>query len=545
MEDTSGTLAQNAEVEPGEWETAYFAQGTPEWDSGSDSGSESFLQLHALTADSDRRLRSQTRKGEPNTKDRLPSSYQVIPLLVENQVTQRTEPGTEQGAMEEPDPTLRFPLMHNLASTPPGSGFGESRQLLSGSHGGTMPPRVPTPSSAPRDAQGTPQPLSADFVNQLLAMPLVPLEAIDLVLPALASPAAQLLMTRAKVSLADLGVTSLPGLTAPAQAVHSAIVPATPDQGAAVRCNVALSDNAAGTVLIGGQAPATITWDSGAQPLLVGKSFGDRLLATGVTLRTTSIRIKTASGAREGIRGISTEPLAITLLPQSKAPTTIHARCLFTDATTYDVLAGTEVMFPLKTDLLFSQSVIQWTDPLGCPQQLPLQLVSDPLASVHHTMLEAGEELTACSAEYQEAVNDPKWSMESRTTTAEGVANQTTRVLIPTDGVVVLDLFSGVSTGLAALLQAGYHIKRYHACDSSSMARTAASHHLELLHAKYPCQLPRASFAGAHKAIPQNIELLSGSLLSALGPIHFVLGGWPCQGLSRAGQGGGLQDSRS
>lgn len=543
MEDNElGTAAQNVTVEPESWEPAYFAQGTPEWDSSSDSGSESVLQLHALTADSDRRLRSSTRKGEPNTKERLPLSYQVIPLLVESQVNQNQVPATGPEPANQPGSTLQFPLMHNLTSTPPGSGFGEARRILRDDHHGTSgdPPEVSSHPSVPQATQPSP-----DFIGQLLAMPLVPLEALNLVIPALPSPEAQLLMTRAKVSLVDLGVTSLPGLSPTVQPAQAATVATSTPTGSSVRCNVAISDNAAGKVLIGGQAPATITWDSGAQPLLVGKSFGDKLLATGVCLRTSNIRIKTASGAREGIRGISREPLSITLLPQSGAPTTIHTRCLFTDATTYDVLAGTEVMFPLKADLLFSRSVIQWQDPKGESQQLPLQLVSDSLASAHHTTLELGEELTACSAEYAEAVSDQGWSMESCTTTPEGVANQTTRVPIPTEGVVVLDLFSGLSTGLAALLQAGYHIKRYYACDSSSMARTAASHHLELLHAKYPCQLPRTSFAGAHKAIPQNVELLSGSILSALGPIHFVLGGWPCQGLSRAGLGGGLEDSRS
>ncbi len=115
----------------------------------------------------------------------------------------------------------------------------------------------------------------------------------------------------------------------------------------------------------------------------------------------------------------------------------------------------------------------------------------------------------------------------------------------PSEGICVLDLFGGISTGLAAMLQVGILVRKYLYVERDETARRASSHHLALLMRRYPELLSRSAIQGYQRALPLNIALLGAQDLARIGPINLVIARWPCQGHTRAGRGEGLRDPRS
>jgi hypothetical protein len=115
----------------------------------------------------------------------------------------------------------------------------------------------------------------------------------------------------------------------------------------------------------------------------------------------------------------------------------------------------------------------------------------------------------------------------------------------PSEGICMLDLFGGISTGLAIVLQAGILVRKYLYMERVETARRVSSHHLALLMRRYPELLSRSAIQGYQRALPLDIVLLGAQDLARVGPINLVIVGWPCQGHTRAGRGEGLHDPRS
>jgi hypothetical protein len=78
----------------------------------------------------------------------------------------------------------------------------------------------------------------------------------------------------------------------------------------------------------------------------------------------------------------------------------------------------------------------------------------------------------------------------------------------PSEGICVLDLFGGISTSLAAMLQVGILVRKYLYVERDETARRASSHHLALLMRRYPELLSRSAIQGYQRALPLNIALL-------------------------------------
>jgi hypothetical protein len=72
----------------------------------------------------------------------------------------------------------------------------------------------------------------------------------------------------------------------------------------------------------------------------------------------------------------------------------------------------------------------------------------------------------------------------------------------------MLDLFSGINTGLAAVLQAGIPVRKYFSVEKDEAARKVSSRHLALLMRHYPELLPRSTIRGYQRALPLDIRLL-------------------------------------
>jgi hypothetical protein len=78
----------------------------------------------------------------------------------------------------------------------------------------------------------------------------------------------------------------------------------------------------------------------------------------------------------------------------------------------------------------------------------------------------------------------------------------------PSEGICVLDLFGGISTGVAAMLQVGIPVRKFLYVERDETARRVSSHHLALLMRRYLELLPRLAIRGYQWALPLNITLL-------------------------------------
>ncbi len=78
----------------------------------------------------------------------------------------------------------------------------------------------------------------------------------------------------------------------------------------------------------------------------------------------------------------------------------------------------------------------------------------------------------------------------------------------PSEGIYVLDLFGGINTGLATMLQAGILVRKYFYVERDETAKRVSSRHLALLMRRYLELLPRSTIRGYQRALPLNIALL-------------------------------------
>jgi hypothetical protein len=108
-----------------------------------------------------------------------------------------------------------------------------------------------------------------------------------------------------------------------------------------------------------------------------------------------------------------------------------------------------------------------------------------------------------------------------------------------------LELFGGIGTGLAAVLQAGIKVQRYVYVDTDEAARQVAKHHSRGLCVRFPELLTTTAILSSFSSLPGDISLISEKDLHWLGHVDLVIAGWPCQGMSMAGNQNGLQDGRS
>jgi hypothetical protein len=98
----------------------------------------------------------------------------------------------------------------------------------------------------------------------------------------------------------------------------------------------------------------------------------------------------------------------------------------------------------------------------------------------------------------------------------------------PSEAICMLDLFGGINTGLAIVLQAGIPIRKYFYVERDEATRRVPLRHLALLMRQYPELLPRSAIRGYQRALPSKIALLGAQDLARVGPIDLVIVAWPC-----------------
>ena len=361
-----------------------------------------------------------------------------------------------------------------------------------------------------------------------------------------------------------------------------------------VQPRVAVVKNQFGAILIGDVAPRKVILDTGAQPVMMGRNLFKLLGLTRDDVRSSQLQIKTAAGTLEGGLGELLQPLKIDFKKGTADETTISVPCLTTSATSYDLLLGMDALYQLgmgvdpwtehafyrpgwrtqdKRIALLELDLVTTAHPSREPTVLLANLAEDgdtPTTLQKQPTKKAGRKMTPqpiwddnrpdframAARAYDEvfAGYNSDAALESLprlpmplTTTHEvtPINSRTINWDPPPDGVVLVELFAGLATGLAAALAQGIRIRRYVYVDVDPVAQIAAQARVGQLLDHYPTLLPSDAVRGFQSTWPHDVKLIGAAAFAASGPVDMVIAGWECQGHSRAGAGRGLLDHRS
>ena len=341
--------------------------------------------------------------------------------------------------------------------------------------------------------------------------------------------------------------------------------------------------------------PLRVILDSGAQPVMIGRQLAQELGLGAADLEPCPFTIVTSVGSTEKAMGYTRHPLRL-MFGVGSGPLYSHVslQCAVTDATNYDILVGQHALYPLGfgVDNWTEEAWIRpgWSAGDGRKALIPVVFGASAVTSPVEAMVACSAlasdlpcgltlleetyafmsgvaeprdhaplaipaphckdlqpswgtqlELTRRSHEIVDQLDAPPLSMDSSTP----LLARTIQWRPPDEGITLVELFAGIGTGLAAVLEAGLKVRRYIHVDSGFAANRAARHHMQRLLALYPEQLPPSAIHGCFGKLPRDVTLVSDDDLRRVGHVDLVIAGWPCQGHSRAGSGRGLDDPRS
>jgi site-specific DNA-cytosine methylase len=90
---------------------------------------------------------------------------------------------------------------------------------------------------------------------------------------------------------------------------------------------------------------------------------------------------------------------------------------------------------------------------------------------------------------------------------------------------VLLELFGGIGTSLAAVLQAGIKVQFYVYVDIDDATRQVAKHHSRGLRVRFPELLTTTALLSASSLLTDDISLISEKDLHWLGHVDLVIAG--------------------
>jgi hypothetical protein len=268
--------------------------------------------------------------------------------------------------------------------------------------------------------------------------------------------------------------------------------------------------------------------DTGAQPVILGIAFATEIGVLHSNLQKSRWQIRTASGSIEEVLGETSTLLTLSFNSGTEEELLFQVRCLVTNASSYDILIGQEALFPpgFTIDNWFEHAYyrVDWeTDGLHLGY-IPLDLHGDYTLAAHHCPLKEANTILYIPSSLQEWIEEdveeianaqaaaslvaapieiahgPEIvqrlkaahgplvtamqifeSMKSNGEPIQPLLSRTVTWTPPKDGLTLLELFGGISTGLEALLQSGMVVKKYIYVDVDPCARkVAASRMLEL-----------------------------------------------------------------
>jgi hypothetical protein len=335
--------------------------------------------------------------------------------------------------------------------------------------------------------------------------------------------------------------------------------------------------------------PQRVLLDSGAQPLMLGASAVAGLELTKDTLEECPWTISTSMGGTERTTGITKAKLSLKLNQEDVEDAGfMKVKAIVTEAKSYDVLVGTTVLYPMGFTLDFWEEIASyrpgWQAGDGCKAQLPAQFVrvltgnladlyafsgyvDADLSSVREdfdgnafaTHVEEEAPMTARDSEsikvYQPGV-EAAWSTTSQLReVAELVIQEAWQESLlprveekvngevdlgppldsstihwrpPVDGIVLLELFGGIGSGLVAVLQAGLKAKRYIYVDVDEAAKQVAKRHSRRLRTQFPELLATSAIKTSFSTLVRDIALVSADDIHHCGHVDLVIARWPC-----------------
>jgi site-specific DNA-cytosine methylase len=98
----------------------------------------------------------------------------------------------------------------------------------------------------------------------------------------------------------------------------------------------------------------------------------------------------------------------------------------------------------------------------------------------------------------------------------------------PVDGIVLLELFGGIGSGLVAVLQAGLKVKCYIYVDVDEVVRQVAKRHSRRLRAQFLELLATSTIKTSFSTFAGDIALVSAGDIHHCGHVDLVIAGWPC-----------------
>ncbi|CAK9206477.1 unnamed protein product [Sphagnum troendelagicum] len=284
--------------------------------------------------------------------------------------------------------------------------------------------------------------------------------------------------------------------------------------------------------------PDRILLDSGAQPLMLGKAACIGLGIRRSELELCPFQIQTSlGGATNRSNFMTRERLSVQMKSDHVTNSSrLGVTAVVTTAESYDVIVGGVVLYPMGFQMDYWTEIATYR-----PGDLLEGNISTIDTPVYKDIEEAWREVFV-------HVEEEEVPQRTPISGPVGLSPLDTTPIVweyPSEGICMLDLFGGISTSLAAVLQVGILVRKYLYVERDETARRVSSHHLTLLMRRYPELLSRSVIQGYQRALPLDIALLGAQDLARIGPINLVIAGWPCQGHTRASRGEGLRDPQS
>ena len=117
---------------------------------------------------------------------------------------------------------------------------------------------------------------------------------------------------------------------------------------------------------------------------------------------------------------------------------------------------------------------------------------------------------------------------------------------VNSEGIVIVELCSGLCATTEALVRNGVKIRRVYACEIEPSIRIVAQQRLATLVQLFPHLITAEAIATCHEALPEDITKINAQHVAAIEPPNFIVAGFPCQGFSSAATRPlGLRDTRT
>ena len=292
-------------------------------------------------------------------------------------------------------------------------------------------------------------------------------------------------------------------------------------------------NNQEGVVRLEGLAPRRIIVDTGANRMVMGRKLADALGDKARPMDDMGTVMGLASGSARV--QLTEESLELCLMEGSEHETRMRFRFLVTETEGYDLLLGTPLWYKVGGDISFWKEKV-WYRSDYLRKTGYRHIVSLPATfTTRRLTLERVQE-----GEFEDEI----YCQGNRAVELLGEQGllQELAVWNPAkEGAVLLDLFSGIGTAMAAVVRAGIRLKRWYVVESDPDAGQAAEQLRRCIEREEGIRLPQRQAGG----IPQDIRQISDGVLQGMGRVDVIVAGWECQGHSRAGAGGGLGDDRS